>query len=194
MLLVLLIVAGLYVLGRGAVSSGIDESKMKYKLTAWLEDLMRCQRAFKTGGGAEFAVDRANLLTANYLSSRRSHFSILFRQITFVLALQAIAGTVLLGGGGWLVIRGQLSLGQLVAAELIVTTILTSLAKLGKHLEGFYDVVASVDKLGALIDLDVERHDGLLRVADADRDEPDGLNVKLDNVRLEGCVGRCILC
>lgn len=159
-LLLVMIVAGLYVLGRGAVSSGIDESKMKYRLTAWYEDLMRCPHAFKLGGGADFAADRANTLTSEYLTARRTHFSKLFGQITFVLGLQALAGTVLLGAGGWLVIQGQLSLGQLVAAELIVTTILTSMAKLGKHIEGYYDAVAAVDKLGALFDLGVERRDG----------------------------------
>lgn len=195
-LLIVLVTFGLYVLGRGAISSGIDESKMKYRLTSWFEDLMRCQGAFKMEGGAEFAVDRANLLTTNYLATRRSHFGILFRQITFVLALQAIAGTVLLGAGGWLVIQGQLSLGQLVAAELIVTTILSSLAKLGKHLEGFYDLVAATDKLGALFDLKVERHDGLFGGIDADVINPAdgkrpeknaaGLEIELNHLRSPG--------
>ncbi len=180
-LLLLLIVSGLYVLGRGAISSGIDESKIKYKLTSWLEDVIRCEEGFKMHGGADFAIDRANLITANYLSARQRHFHILFRQIIYVVALQAVAGTVLLGGGGWLVIQGQLSLGQLVAAELIVTTILASLAKLGKHLEGFYDLVAAVDKLGYLFDLGVERYDGILNLTNED-----GLEIRFTNLE---CVG-----
>lgn len=184
-LLLGLIVAGLYVLGRGAINTGIDESKLKFKLTSWFEDLMRCRAAFKSGGGAEFAADRANLLTSKYLNYRSRHFGVLFRQIVFVLGLQAVAGTVLLGGGGWLVIQGQLSLGQLIAAELIVSMILSSLAKIGKHLEGFYDVVAAVDKLGVLFDLPVERHDGLM-VVDAPRE---GLPVKLTDVRVAGASG-----
>lgn len=179
--LLIMIVAGIVVLGRGGISSCIDESKMKYRLTAWFEDLMRCQNGFKVNGGAEFAIDRANQLTAKYLSARRSHFTILFRQISFTLALQAVAGTVLLGAGGWLVIQGQLSLGQLVAAELIVTTILSSLAKLGKHLEGFYDVIAAVDKLGHLFDLPVERHDGMLGGI-----EGDGVDVSLVDLESQG--------
>lgn len=168
-LLLALVSTGLYVLGRGAVSSGITESKMKYKLTSWYEDIVRCEVGFKTGG-EEFAIDRANQITAGYLNARRSHFTILFRQIVFVLALQAIAGTILLGAGGWLVIQGQLSLGQLVAAELIVTTILASVAKLGKHLEGFYDALASIDKLGVLFDLQIERHDGVMSLSAGGRD------------------------
>ncbi|TWT87135.1 Alpha-hemolysin translocation ATP-binding protein HlyB [Pseudobythopirellula maris] len=185
-LLLLLVVGGLFVLGRGAIRTGIDESKYKYRLAAWFEDLIRCGTAFKPSGGAEFAADRANLLTTKYLSSRRTHFSVLFRQIVFVLTLQAVAGTVLLGGGGWLVIQGQLSLGQLVAAELIVSTILGSLAKIGKHLEGFYDLVAAIDKLGVLFDLPVERHDGALTLESGDK----GLLFSLKNLRLSGVRGR----
>lgn len=161
-LLLLLVVTGVLLLGRGAIAAGIDESKQKYKLAAWLEDLLRCPIGFKTAGAAEFALDRANYITAAYLSQRRKHFRVLFRQLIFIIALQAVAGTVLLGFGGWLVIRGQLTLGQLVAAELIVATILSSLAKLGKHIEGFYDLIAAVDKLGYLFDLEMEPQDGLL--------------------------------
>lgn len=185
-LLLGLVVTGLVVLGRGAIRSGIDESKLKYKLTAWYEDLTRCGTAFKPSGGAEFAIDRANQITGKYLDQRRRHFSVVFRQILFVLGLQAVAGTVLLGGGGWLVIQGQLSLGQLVAAELIVSTILGSLAKTGKHLEGFYDLVAAIDKLGTLFDLPLERHDGLLTL-----DTPGaGLPVRMSGVRVEGTRGQ----
>jgi len=161
-LLLASVVGGVLILGRGAIASGIDESKQKYRLAAWLEDLIRCPISFKASGAAEFALDRANQVTAAYLTSRREHFAVLFRQLLFILSLQAVAGTVLLGIGGWLVIRGQLTLGQLVAAELIVATILSSLAKLGKHIEGFYDVIAAVDKLGYLFDLEMEPQDGLL--------------------------------
>ena len=67
---------------------------------------------------------------------------------------------VLLGLGGWLVMQGQLTLGQLVAAELIIAVVVGSLAKAGKHFEGYYDLMAAVDKLGHLMDLPLERRDG----------------------------------
>ena len=77
------------------------------------------------------------------------------------MLMQAVAATVLLGLGGWLVIEGQMTLGQLVAAELIVTVILSSFAKVGKDLESFYDLMASVDKLGKILDLPGEPADKL---------------------------------
>jgi ABC-type bacteriocin/lantibiotic exporter with double-glycine peptidase domain len=178
-LLLLAIVGGLYALGRGGISSGIYESKTKYMMGAWLEDLIRCTAGFKTEGGGEFAIDRANSLTAKYLKARKQHFRVLYRQLVYILGLQVVAGTVLLGGGGWLVIQNQLTLGQLVAAELIVSTILGSLAKLFKHLEGFYDVVAAVDKLGVLFDLKVERHDGIMTLPPGQ-----GIEVNISKVKL----------
>jgi putative ABC transport system ATP-binding protein len=151
-----------FVLGRGAVRTAISESKAKYKIAAWLEELPRHPTAFKFHGGQRLAAERADQLAVDWLDYRRKHFRILMRQILFALGLQAIAATVLLGLGGWLVIIGELTLGQLVAAELIVTVIVGSFAKLGKHLESFYDLLASVDKLGVLFDLPVEPHDRLL--------------------------------
>ncbi len=177
--LILVVGFGLYFLGRGAVDSGIDESKMKYRVAAWFEDIVRCQNSFKGSGGIDLAFDRANQLTAQYISTRSQHFRVLFRQIGFVLGLQAVAGTVLLGVGGWLVIQGQLSLGQLVAAELIVTTILSSLAKLGKHLEGYYDLVAAVDKLDYLFDLPIEQQQGQIE----NFESSDALEVELSSLK-----------
>lgn len=157
--LLLLIAVVIFVFGRNAVKTAIYESKSKYAIGAWLDDLSRNPIAFRIFGGNEFALDKADQLAQGYLVHREKHFHILLRQILLALGLQVVASTVLLGLGGWLVITGQLTLGQLVAAELIVTAIVGSFAKLGKSLEAFYDLLASVDKLGHLFDLPVESHD-----------------------------------
>jgi ABC-type bacteriocin/lantibiotic exporter with double-glycine peptidase domain len=60
--------------------------------------------------------------------------------------LQVFFSALLLGLGGWLVIQKQLSLGQLVAAELVVTSVLSGASKLGKYLETYYDLLASFSK------------------------------------------------
>lgn len=181
MLLLVMILFIIFVLGRGAVASAMKESKSKYQIAAWLEELARCPTAFRYDGAPEFAVERADHLIEHYLTQRRDHFKILFRQILFALTLQAIASTFLLGLGGWLVISGELTLGQLVAAELIVTVIVGSFAKLGKHMESFYDLLASVDKLGILFDLQLEPQYGALSIKD------DGAaTLTLHNLKCEG--------
>jgi ABC-type bacteriocin/lantibiotic exporter with double-glycine peptidase domain len=162
-------------LGRGAVTTAVKESRAKYAVAAWLEELTRHPSAFTMHTGNQFALERADQLAVQWLDARRDHFRILLRQILFALGFQALAATALLGLGGWLVILGELNLGQLVAAELIVMMIVGSFAKLGKHLESFYDLLASVDKLGHLFDLSTEDYDKLfhLRVL-----EPAALRVR----------------
>ena len=159
--LLLLAIAGIvFLAGRGAVPTSIEESRRKYEVVAWLEELARHPRLFKGPGGVELAVSRADDLARGYLEARRRHFRVLLRQISGLLALEVAAGTVLLGVGGWLVLNQQLTLGQLVAAEIIVSAIVAAIAKLGKQFEAWYDAVAGVDKLGHLVDLQVERQGG----------------------------------
>ncbi len=145
-----------WLLGRGAVRTAIDESVVKYRIGHWMQDVLANPTAFHIHGGSEYATDRTNRLTVEYLLARRSHFRVLLRQFAFAICLQAIASTVLLGAGGWLVVSGELTLGQLVASELVVTAIVSAFAKIGKSLESFYDLMAAVDKVGHLLDLPVE--------------------------------------
>ncbi|MFN8705050.1 MAG: peptidase domain-containing ABC transporter [Planctomyces sp.] len=160
--LILMLLFTMVVLGRGAVKTSIKESKTKYAMVAWLEDLARCTTTFRYDGAESFALEKSDQLIFDYLTARKKHFRVLMRQLLFLLFVQAVASTALLAIGGWLVISGQLSLGQLVAAELIVAVVVGSFAKLGKHMESFYDLMASVDKIGTLLDLPIERTDGLL--------------------------------
>lgn len=172
-----------FVLGRGAIQTSQYESKAKYYVTSWLEELVRNPLAFSMHGGQRYAVDRTDKLTVDYLDYRRKHFSVLMRQIVFALFMQAIASTVLLGLGGWLVISKELTLGQLVAAELIVTVIVGAFAKLGKHMESYYDLMASVDKVGNLLDLPMEHPGGHVQI---DAAGPARIELKGVSIGVEG--------
>jgi multidrug resistance efflux pump len=135
--------------GWGAVPSAVRESEAKYEVAGWLERLAR---------GEESDVRDAEVLTRQYLSARRLHYRRLARQLVGGVALQILAMVGLLGLGGWLVMKGELTLGQLVAAELVVGSLGASFVKLGPLFEGAYDLLASVDKLGKIIDLPQAPH------------------------------------
>jgi putative ABC transport system ATP-binding protein len=158
--LIALIVFLLTVLGWGGVRTSLKESSAKYEVAAWLEELFRNLRGFKLAGGQALAVAKADDLTAQYIAARAKHFSIVWRQTVFALGLQVVASTALLGLGGYLVIERQLTLGQLVAAELIVSLVMASVAKLGKYAETYYDLMSSAEKLGVIVDLPLEREGG----------------------------------
>jgi putative ABC transport system ATP-binding protein len=155
-----LVVFMLVVLGLGGVRTSIAESYAKFDVAAWLEEVARCPHTFRSGEGALLALERADQLSDRYITARKRHFSIIWRQTLFALMLEAVGSTVLLGLGGWLVINRQLTLGQLVASELIVTLVLVALSKIGKYVEIFYDLQATLDKLGVLDRLPPERTDG----------------------------------
>lgn len=146
--------------GRNGVSTSIEESIAKYSVVAWLATQARNGQTFKFSGGPELARERTDKLAYDYLSARQRHYRILIKQHISLYALYAIASTAILAIGGLLVMDAQLSLGQLVAAEIIVSGVLLSFARLKKHLESYYDLMAGVDKLGHLLDLPVEREDG----------------------------------
>lgn len=158
--LLALIILSLWLLGRGAVATSIEESRMKYDLVNWFEEVAHFPFLFKGPGGSRMAHERANELSTGYVMARSRHFRVLMRQIAGLLTLQVVASAALLVVGGYLVISQQITLGQLVASEIIMSGIVASLSKLGKQLEAWYDAMAAMDKLGHIFDLETEREGG----------------------------------
>ena len=159
-ILVVAIAIVLWMFGSGAVKTSIEESVLKYDLVHWFEQVAAFPFLFKSKAGTDLAYDKTNEIASRYLDARARHFAILMRQISGLLLIEVVASAVLLGLGGWLVIGQQLTLGQLVASELIMTSVVASLGKIGKKLEAWYDAMAAMDKLGHILDLELERDSG----------------------------------
>ncbi len=160
---VVLIVFGAFVvgvLGLGGLKSSIQESKEKYRVAAWLEELARCHTTFKMSGTLDFLIERTDDLAVRYVQARRSHFRVLFRQAVGNYIFYAFASAGILAIGGWLIINRQLTIGQLVAAEIVVITVLAGFDKLVKQLEHVYDLLTGIDKVGHVEDLPIERESG----------------------------------
>lgn len=153
----------LFGLGKGGVETAVLESKKKYETAAWLQHVANGLRTFKSPDRAAFARAHTDYLAASYVKARRSHFRVIMRQLVASVVVQALATAILLGLGGYLVINNELTPGQLVAAELVVTGTLMAVAKFSKYLEAYYDLVASVEKVGQIIDLEPEVDRGITR-------------------------------
>ena len=148
----------LFGMGRGAIKTSLKESNAKYEMASWLEDIAQSPHGLKSDLNMKRSMEQSQRLTVKYLQHRKEHYTIFIRQIMGAVVLQIIANATLVGLGGWLVLNAQLTLGQLVAAEIIVTMIVAGIVKFGKHFETFYDLCASLYKLGELIDLPLEQH------------------------------------
>lgn len=180
---------GLAVLaGRGAVGAAVDESRLKYEAVGWLEELARTPTLFKSAGGYALAEQRSDLIARRYLGARKRFFFILMRQIGTFLLLEIFATAALLIVGGWLVLDQQLTLGQLVASELIVTSITYSISKLGNLFDSWYSGLAAIDKISHLTDLETERIDG-----DGVESRGQGMTVECRDVHFAYPSGRAVL-
>lgn len=159
----LLSLAAVVVLGaRGALATAINESNAKYDTVAWLDQTVRLAAVVRTDAGRRRALDLADHVARRYRDARRMHFNKLARTLAGGVAIQVIGSAALLGLGGALVVEGQLTLGQLVAAELVFASIALALVKLHKQLEAIYDIVASSKKFSGLVDIPMERRGGEL--------------------------------
>lgn len=150
-----------FLLGIGGYRSRSNETAKRYLVAEWLEEMGRCETAIKLTKFPMHLLNRADQLVVEYTDARRKHFDVLFRQSTGLVFFQAFAAAGVLGIGGWLVIERQLALGQLVAAQLVVTQMLPALERLTRHLQTLYELLSALGKIGYVEDLPTERIDGI---------------------------------
>jgi len=141
---------------RRAMESGVALSHRKYEAAHWLESVGASNGFYKSSRHLDYAMDMSEERTAAYDAAYRAHFRATFPQAVALLLLYAVASATLLALGGWLVIQGQLSIGQLVAAELILSSVFYGAAQLGPYLDTFYDLVAAVEELSLFRAIKVE--------------------------------------
>lgn len=142
--------------GGRAIKSAVDVSHKKHAAAAWLEGMGASNGFFKSAGHIEHALRRTEEATRTYMDSHERHFRHQFSQTVSFLLLYAIASAGILGLGGWLVIQGELSLGQLVAAELVLSFAFLGLSQLGIYMGYFYELCGAVDELQLFMDVELE--------------------------------------
>lgn len=157
-----------FIWGRGAVRSAISLSHKKHAAAAWLEGLGASNGYFKSDRHIAHALTRTNAATADYIAAHKTHFRYSFSQTIAFFVIYAAASAALLGLGGWLVIVGQLTLGQLVAAELVLSAVFYGLSQLGSYFSYFYDLCAAFEELSLFYLVEQEEPRGLTEIDSGD--------------------------
>lgn len=142
------------------LDTSLDESKEKYKVAHWLQEIARSILSFKLSGKTNLALNKNDLLVSNYLDARESHFKVLVQQFIKLIGFKILVTAGLLVIGGFLVLSQEMNIGQFVAAEIIILLVISSVEKLILGLESFYDVLTSIEKLGQVVDKELESQDG----------------------------------
>lgn len=145
--------------GRGLETS-LDESKHKYRVAHWIQEMARSSIGFKVSGRTQLGMAKSDHLTSKYLDAREGHFGILKIQYIKLIAFKVLVTAGLLAIGGLLVLNQEMNIGQFVAAEIIILLILGSVEKLIKGLDVIYDLLTSLEKLGQVVDKKLEKTEG----------------------------------
>jgi len=146
--------------GPEGLKASLKESKFKYEVAHWLQELARTLETFKLAGNTKLPLERTDKLVGNYLGARKKHFRILVTQFFSLIIFKVLVAAGLLILGGLLVINGQMNIGQFVAAEIIIILVIASIEKLIQTIEAIYDVLTAIEKIGTVTDIPLENEKG----------------------------------
>ncbi len=159
--LVFLLALILKITSKKGFESSLNESKYKYKIAHWLEEIAHARFSFKMAGNPELSLTKTDEHLNGYLTARNLHFRVLVQQFTFLIAFKVLIALALLIIGGFLVLNQNMNIGQFIAAEIIILLVLNSVEKLIMSLEVVYDVMTAVEKIGQVTDIELENYDGI---------------------------------
>lgn len=179
LILIFLIYSIFKITARKGLETSLAESKSKYKVAHWLEEMARNNVTFKLAGETNLPMTKTDEEVDNYISYRENHFKVLIQQFSLMVAFKVIVATGLLAIGSILVMEQQMNIGQFVASEIIILMVLSAVEKLITSLETIYDVLTSLEKIAQVTDLELEPDTG---VKISDHCDDCGLSVELNNV------------
>lgn len=174
LLLVLILVVFKFTARKG-LDTSLVESKNKYRVAHWIQEVARTMVSFKLSGNTNLAISKNDDLVSDYLVARENHFKILMIQFIQMISFKVIVTASLLLIGGALVLNQEMNIGQFVAAEIIILLVIASVEKLIIGLESFYDVLTSIEKIGQIVDKELEEQEG-------EKPSLDNLNIELNEV------------
>ena len=147
--------------GPKGLASSIKESKFKYKVVYWLEEIARTLNSFKISGNTSLPTKKTEYNVNNYLKNRKVHFRVLISQYFYIVLFKAVITGGLLIIGTSLLIGREITLGQFVASEVIIILILSSVEKIITYMDTVYDMLTAVDKISQVTDMPLEKPGGI---------------------------------
>ncbi len=151
----------LYVILRNTLPKGfaasMEASEFKYQTASWLQEISRSIKSFKYSRGTSLNIEKTDHLVGSYLSSRTSYFRILLAQFWSLVAFKVIITAAMLIVGVLLLTDQQINIGQFIAAEIVILTVMNSVEKLIINLDKVYDSLTSIEKLDKITGAETEK-------------------------------------
>ena len=138
--------------GRKAIAANTHVSDDKYQYYQWIQ-----KAHLKDEEGETAEIHHADNLSKQYIQSKRNYFSLVIFQLKSFLFFKMCIIAVMLMLGVYLAIEQQISLGQFLAAELVILLVVSSIEKLLFSLSSIYETLVAFEKGFALIEeMDME--------------------------------------
>lgn len=173
-----LLIAVLYLIlkitSKKGLTTSLRESAYKYAVAAWLEEMARVIKSFKFSHGSSLNLTKTDHNVSGYLEARTEHFKVLLFQYRTLVMFKVGITTAMLVVGTYLLLNQELNIGEFIAAEIVIITVIGSVEKLIGSLDSVYDVVTGLEKLAMVTEMPAEK-DGNLSLGNPDK----GLKVEV---------------
>lgn len=161
--LTLMLILIIRLTGPKGLETSLKESRYKYKVAFWLQEISRNVFGHGLSNNDEFSRKKADNLVNQYLDHRQMHFRVLVHQYKFIVGFKVLLAGCLLALGGFLVLRGSINLGQFVASEIVILMVIASAEKLVLSADQIYDLLTAADKIGFFTDMElIDEKEGIL--------------------------------
>lgn len=145
------------VTGKNGLATSMQESEYKYKVVAWFEEMARIIKSFKLSPRNGLNLTNTDKNVANYVEARTEHFKVLLFQFKSLVAFKVIIVSTMLIVGTYLLLQQQLNIGEFIATEIVILTVINSVEKLISSLESVYDILTGIEKLASVIESPEEK-------------------------------------
>jgi len=159
------------------LETSLIESKYKYLVAGWLEEIARIVIPLKYSKTNYINLERTDNYLVGYLKARTKHFGVLLLQYKSLVFFKVAITLTMLSVGSYLVINQQINIGEFIASEIVILTVIGAVEKLIGSLDNVYDVLTGLEKLSNVTELPTEST-GSLKL----KDNADGLSITLQNV------------
>ncbi len=157
LLLLIILILILRITGKKGVDTSYMVSNQKYKVSAWFIEIARTIKSFKFRNGTGLNMHQTDNKVNDYLGARTNHFKVLLLQFKTLVIFKVLITLTMLTVGTYLLLDQQLNIGEFIAAEIVILSIIGAVEKLIGSLPNVYDVIIGLEKIASVTESKKEK-------------------------------------
>ena len=136
--------------------TSLETSDYKFKIGAWFEEIARGVKTFKFAQKTSLNIEKTDDLLKGYLKARTSHFKVLEIQYWSLIMFKLLITAAMLILGVTLLVDQEINIGQFIAADIVILSIISSVEKLVNSMDQVYESLTAVEKLNKVAEAKLE--------------------------------------